>query len=195
MAESTILVICPGIHSPQLTDRFLQVLKEREIILGTPLIFPTQKYPAFSGFHILQFLQQELGEANKNALLFLSFSAGVVGAIAAALAWQQSGGRVIAFIALDGWGVPLFGNFPIHRLSHDEFTHWSSALLGSGGDSFYADPPVEHLDLWRSPDLVTGWMTEKNADGKETRTAIAQTEFLSKLLQQYLGGFCPNISG
>lgn len=194
MAESTILVICPGIHSPRLTDRFLQVLKEKEVTLGKPLIFPTQKYPAFSGFHILQFLQQELTETQKN-LVFLSFSAGVVGAIAAALAWQQSGGRVIAFIALDGWGVPLFGNFPIHRLSHDEFTHWSSALLGSGGDSFYADPPVEHLELWRSPDMVRGWAIAKNADGQETRTAIAQTEFLAVLLQQYLGGFCPNVSG
>jgi hypothetical protein len=195
MKKSTTLVICPGIHEPQLTDRFLRVLKARKIIFAPPLIFPTQKYPAFSGFHILQFLQQELPEANKNALVFLSFSAGVVGAIAAALAWQANGGQIIAFIALDGWGVPLFSNFPIHRLSHDEFTHWSSALLGSGGDSFYADPPVEHLDLWRSPDLVTGWAIAKNANGKETRTAIAQTEFLSKLLQQYLGGFCPNVSG
>jgi len=44
-------------------------------------------------------------------------------------------------------GVPLVGNFPIHRLSHDYFTHWSSAVLGSGNDSFYADPPVEHLEM------------------------------------------------
>jgi hypothetical protein len=194
MTESTTLVICPGIHEPQLTDRFLQALKEREIIRNTPLIFPTQKYPAFSGFHVVQFLQQELGEAKKNPLVFLSFSAGVVGAIAAALAWQASGGQVIAFIALDGWGVPLLGNFPIHRLSHDEFTHWSSALLGSGEESFYADPPVAHLDLWRSPDLVTGWTTKKNAAGKETRSRIAATAFLAMLLQRYLGGFCPNIS-
>ncbi|MCU0536239.1 MAG: hypothetical protein MUD14_20320 [Hydrococcus sp. Prado102] len=194
MTESTTLVICPGIHEPQLTDRFLQALKQQEILLNTPLIFPTQKYPAFSGFHVLQFLQQELKETNKNSLVFLSFSAGVVGAIAAALAWQASGGRVIAFIALDGWGVPLLGNFPIHRLSHDEFTHWSSALLGSNGDSFYADPPVDHLDLWRSPDFVTGWTTKKNVDGQQTRptTAIA---FLTMLLQRYLGGFSPNVSG
>ena len=55
-----------------------------------------------------------------------------------------------ALIAFDGWGVPLVGNFPIYRISHDQFTHWSSELLGKGDKSFYADPPVEHLDLWRS---------------------------------------------
>jgi len=46
------------------------------------------------------------------------------------------GGHVKAFVLLDGWGVPLVGNFPIHRLSHDYFTQ-SSAVLGSGNDSFY----------------------------------------------------------
>jgi hypothetical protein len=29
--------------------------------------------------------------------------------------------------------------------------------LGPGGESFYADPPVEHLALWRSPDSAVGW--------------------------------------
>jgi hypothetical protein len=193
MTESTTLIICPGIHEPQLTYRFLEALKQEEILLNTPLIFPTQKYPAFSGLSIIQFLQQELKETNKN-LIFLSFSAGVVGAIAAALTWQASGGKVIAFIALDGWGVPLLGNFPIHRLSHDEFTHWSSALLGSGGDSFYADPPVDHLDLWRSPDRVMGWTIKKNAYGKETRSLTTAIAFLTMLLQRYSGGLRPNLS-
>jgi hypothetical protein len=180
------VLICPGIHDAQLTDRFLQALKRQEIDLGMPLIFPTQEYPAFSALHVLQFLRQELDRRSDRSLLFLSFSAGVVGAMGAAWGWQQSGGKVMALIALDGWGVPLFGNFPIHRLSHDEFTHWSSALLGSGQESFYADPPVAHLDLWRSPDCVQGWMLQKTVDGKEIRSRTTAAAFLKILLHQYL---------
>jgi hypothetical protein len=180
-------VICPGIHDPKLTDRFLQALQKQSLDLGTPLIFPTQNYPAFSALHILQFLRQELQETSDRSLLLVSFSAGVVGAIGAAWAWQQSGGKVLAVIALDGWGVPLFGSFPIHRLSHDEFTHWSSALLGSGEDSFYADPPVAHLDLWRSPDLVRGWEIRTTDDGVERRSRTTAAAFLALLLERYLG--------
>jgi hypothetical protein len=73
-------------------------------------------------------------------LLLIGFSAGVVGAIAAANLWQGQGRRVAAVIAVDGWGVPQVGDFPLHRVSHDYFTHWSSAVLGAGADSFYADP-------------------------------------------------------
>ncbi|MBF2020999.1 MAG: hypothetical protein IGR93_13050 [Hydrococcus sp. C42_A2020_068] len=180
-----VVLICPGMHEPQLTDRFLQALRQESIDLGTPLIFPTQTYPAFSAWHIIQFLRQELMHRSDNSLLFISFSAGVVGAIGAAWAWQQSGGKILALIALDGWGVPLFGNFPIHRLSHDEFTHWSSALLGSGEDSFYADPGVEHLDLWRSPDLVRGWTIQKTVSGIQRRSRSTAAAFLALLLNRY----------
>jgi hypothetical protein len=92
-----------------------------------------------------------ISQLKKFPILIISFSAGVVGAIAAASIWQSIGGTIRAFIALDGWGVPLYGNFPIHRLSHDAFTHYTSSLLGSGEDSFYADPSVAHETLWRSP--------------------------------------------
>ena len=112
-------------------------------------IFPAHKYPPFSALDILHFLWRE--ELAGESLVFVSFSAGVAGAIGAAWMWQQLGGKVGAFFALDGWGVPLGGNFPIHRISHDCFTHWSSATLGSGGESFYADSAIEHLDLWRVP--------------------------------------------
>ncbi|NJK53546.1 MAG: hypothetical protein HC936_13370 [Leptolyngbyaceae cyanobacterium SU_3_3] len=61
---------------------------------------------------------------------------------------------------MDGWGVPLGGDFPIYRVSHDRFTHWSSAWWVAGLDSFYADPAVAHLDLWRSPQTVQGrWVS------------------------------------
>lgn len=90
-------------------------------------------------------------------ILLIGFSAGVVGAAILASFWQKFGGRVVALIALDGWGVPLGRSFPVHRVSHDPFTHWSSALLGAGQANFYASPAVGHLDLWRSPQVVQGW--------------------------------------
>lgn len=186
------LVICPGIHNPKLTDRFLAGVSEvweaenprqHPPIVDRVKIFPAHKHPPFSAIDIFHFLcsQQLAGES----LVFVSFSAGVVGAIGAAWMWQQIGGRVGAFFALDGWGVPLGGNFPLHRISHDRFTHWSSAILGSGGDSFYAHPPVEHLDLWRSPQTAKGWHIRQTADGIETVTPITAAIFLVHLLKRY----------
>ncbi len=186
------LVICPGIHDPKLTDCFLERLSEvwgdaeprQNTQKSYPVkIFPAHKHLAFSSLDILHFLcSQELaGES----LVFVSFSAGVVGAIGAAWMWQQMGGKVAAFIALDGWGVPLGGNFPIHRISHDRFTHWSSAILGSGGDGFYADRPVAHLDLWRSPQTAQGWQISQTADGTETAKPATAATFLVHLLKQY----------
>ncbi|MBD2072237.1 hypothetical protein H6F93_32725 [Leptolyngbya sp. FACHB-671] len=174
------LIICPGIHPPELTASFLAGLED---VTRTPLreltnyfIFPSDRYPPYSAFHILETLYAWIGKPCKNSeqpdqnlstnllpssshasLVFLSFSAGVVGAIGAARTWQRSGGQVKAFIAVDGWGVPLRGEFPLYRLSHDFFTHWSSAPLGAAAESFYADPPVPHLELWRSPQTVWGY--------------------------------------
>jgi len=113
------------------------------------LIFPTQDYLALAAFQILQFCAIAL-IPKTSPLVFISFSAGVVGAIGAAWGWQLLGG-VWAFIAIDGWGVAAFGNFPIYRLSHDYFTHWSSALLGSGEDSFM----LIHLwSIWKCGDRL-----------------------------------------
>ena len=115
-------------------------------------VFPVEQAPPFSALHISSFLtsclnppvswlgksRSTLGVADqrKFGLTFICFSAGVVGGIGAAHLWQSHFGPVRAFIALDGWGVPLFGDFPIYRFSHDEFTHRSSGLLGAGEDSF-----------------------------------------------------------
>ncbi|MCY7384866.1 MAG: hypothetical protein LH628_20245 [Microcoleus sp. CAN_BIN18] len=186
------LVICPGIHDPKLTDCFLARLSEvwgdaepqQNTQTSYPVkIFPAHKHPPFSALDIFHFLccQELAGES----LVFVSFSAGVVGAIGAAWMWQQIGGKVGAFIALDGWGVPLGGNFPIHRISHDRFTHWSSAILGSGGESFYADPPVAHLDLWREPQTAQGWQISQTADRIETTKPATAATFLVHLLKQY----------
>jgi hypothetical protein len=185
------LVICPGIHDLQLTQDFLEALHSSETSnlssrwTDKVLIFPTQDYPAYSAIHILEFLQRHFGQMPP--LVFISFSAGVAGAIGAAWGWQLSGGQVKAFIAFDGWGVPLYGNFPIHRLSHDYFTHWSSALLGAGEESFYADPAIAHLDFWQKPNLCRGWWIHPAEAGKpEQRTYTTAAQFVNRLLQVYV---------
>lgn len=132
--------------------------------------------------HILEFLQQKYRGQVLPKLIIISFSAGVVGAISAAWGWQLMGGKIEALIAFDGWGVPLVGNFPIYRISHDYFTHWSSSLLGKGDKSFYADPPVNHLDLWRSPQQVIGWRVELTLDGKESHNQCSLRTFFNLLL-------------
>ena len=180
-------IICPGIHPPELTESFVTELGLGKICQsGDVLIVPTKDYPVYSGWHILQFVCDRLPicpptDQPTSPLVFISFSAGVVGAIAAATAWRRLGGTVKAFIALDGWGVPLFGDFPIYRVSHDEFTHRSSALMGSGEESFYADPAVEHLELWRSPQTARGWWVNREGE-RELSTAA---EFLTMLLQRF----------
>lgn len=171
-------LIIPGIHGQKLTDSFVEVLTQKQINLQDILVLPTEKYPPFSAFHILYFLLHSNYSSNSlKELTIISFSAGVVGAIGTAWILSQLGGKIRAFIALDGWGVPLGGNFPIYRLSHDEFTHYTSALLGTGADSFYADPPVEHLDMWRSPDIVSGWRI--NSQG---RSPIKMIDFIMAII-------------
>ncbi|WP_293335982.1 hypothetical protein [Microcoleus sp. CAWBG58] len=186
------LVICPGVHEPKLTDCFLAGLsgiwavaadRQNQQILNSVKIFPAHKHPPFSALDIFHFLCSQ--ELTGESLVFVSFSAGVVGAIGAAWMWQQIGGKVGAFFALDGWGVPLGGNFPIHRISHDRFTHWSSAIIGSGEDSFYADPPVPHLELWRQPQTAQGWQITHAPDGIERAKPATAATFLVHLLKQY----------
>lgn len=178
--------ICPGIHDPLFTQNFLQGLGEfsrpQSLDLESSLVFPTQNYPAYSASHILQFLEDRW--ANKGTvpeLVFIGFSAGVVGAIGAAWGWRLQGRTVNALIAIDGWGVPLYGDFPIYRLSHDYFTHWSSSLLGSGLGSFYAQPAVSHLDLWRMPDQVQGWQV----GDRTLNPKLTAAEFIIEILQRH----------
>ncbi len=190
--QDSSVIICPGVHEPQLTQQFLEGLNDSETGKVSScwrkkvLIFPADDYPAYSTVQILEFLQRHSGLL-ETPLVFISFSAGVAGAIGAAWGWQMLGGTVKAFFAFDGWSVPLYGSFPIHRISHDYFTHWSSALLGGGEDSFYADPAVEHLDLWRSPHTCKGWWVRPAVDGKpEQRTYTTAAHFVNQLLQVYI---------
>lgn len=189
------VIICPGVHDPELTQGFLAGMGDR---LSEAMVFPAAHYPAYSPIHILDFIRRQLSNPlqahvlQPMPLVFIAFSAGVVGAIGAAHGWQWMGGKVKALIALDGWGVPLYGNFPIHRVSHDCFTHRSSTLLGAGGDTFYADPSRSHLELWRSPQTVQGWWSTPSSPLSRflgtpapppTRTTLSR--FLLGLLTQY----------
>jgi hypothetical protein len=175
------LIICPGIHDPHLTQEFLEGLQWKDT---NCLVFPAEDDPAYSAVHVSEFLRSHL--PLQASISLISFSAGVVGAIGAAWTWQLWGGQVKAFFALDGWGVPLAGNFPIYRLSHDYFTHWSSALLGTGEDSFYADPPVDHLDLWRSPHTVPGWRVHSDSSRTvQPRSPTTAANFLQQVLASH----------
>jgi hypothetical protein len=155
------LVLCPGIHDPALTSCFWDAIEQVKLpIFGLPklpqpYIFPQAQQWGFSPVHVFQFLRQSAPIAEP--LVLVGFSAGVAGMAGAAWAWQQQGGTLRALIALDGWGVPLYGTAPIYRLSHDGFTHWSGQGLGMGRDPFYAEPGVPHLEFWRSPHEAWGW--------------------------------------
>jgi len=192
------IIICPGIHEPDLTESFrvgLSDLVSNSSVSQKPaniLVYPGKDLLVLSAFHILEFLRvsvahrrYRLGNQLKSPIIFISFSAGVVGAIGAACLWQLLGGRVKAFIAIDGWGVPLQGNFPIHRMSHDYFTHWSSCLLGSGQNNFYAEPAVDHLSMWKSPQTVQGWWVDSSIGIFPPKGHLTASEFLLMLLKRY----------
>lgn len=209
-AAAAILVICPGLHGPELTAGFVAAL-EGALALASPdggglggasrqsqAIGASQgenraqdsggdrvlaacwtlppELPPYSPRHVENFVQAQWQRAVQSPaslapetpLIWLGFSAGVVGAIAAARQWQRRGGQVRRFIAFDGWGVPLGRAFPCYRFSHDRFTALSCEALGRSQGYFYAAPAVDHLSLWRSPDRAwghwrqTGWEREDN---------------------------------
>ena len=193
------VVLCPGIHSQKLTHKFLCELFPAS---SSVVVFPTERYPAYSGWHLIQFLEAQrlnssMNGAKSHSVLLVGFSAGVVAAIAAAWYWKIMGRSVKAIIAIDGWGVPLYGNFPIHRMSHDFFTHLSSTVSEKLGDCFYADPSVEHLDLWRSPASVRGRWVNYAAERSPSvwepwvspisplSTQATAADFLQTLLNRY----------
>lgn len=190
------VLICPGMHETALTQSFIAGVRS-SLKPGAKeefeqwLVYPTDKYPAYSMIHMLHFLRHDLASTERfrsrlqAPLVVIAFSAGVVGAIGAALAWQQMGGVIKALIAVDGWGVPLYGDFPIHRISHDSFTHWSSALIGTGEDNFYADPAVDHLELWRSPQTAQGYWVSTRQPASQQPMPMSAAVFIIGLLERY----------
>ncbi|BDA67586.1 hypothetical protein CAL7716_017520 [Calothrix sp. PCC 7716] len=181
------IIICPGINNPALTEKFVTCLYDKitDGLVGNNyvnlLTVPADGILPLSGLHIFEFLRHRL-KSNLDPVTFIGFSAGVVGAIAAAHLWQLQSGKVEAFIAIDGWGVPLLGDFPIYRMSHDYFTHWSSLVLGSGQYNFYADPAVEHLQMWENPQAVQGWLVDSKID-PPYQQRLSAVEFLYKVMQ------------
>ena len=199
------VIICPGIHETALTTSFILGLLELNPDIFSCLssvkilIYLGEGLKTLSAFHILYFLFEKIEDV-KSPVVFIGFSAGVVGALQAAYLWQILGGQVRAFIAIDGWGVPLAGNFPIHTISHDYFTHRSLLRLVSGNNNFYAQPAVKHLEIWRSPQSVGGWWVNpksqshksqshksQNNKSQENNSKIYLTvaEFLHMLLKHY----------
>lgn len=181
------IALCPGFHSPDLTRAFYQQLHTVSLPNQQLLVFPSDRFPAYDSLAVLRFLHEQLSRNPPDdwltqPLTLIGFSAGAVAAVGAALMLEALGSQIQAVFVLDGWGVPVAGRFPTHRLSHDRFTHWSSALLGTGQDSFYAEPAVDHLELWRSPQTVNGfWINPSTAVAVPT-TAL---QFLAHWLQHY----------
>ena len=180
------VIICPGIHQTRLTDRFLESLlfdNSNSLMLSEKekyLIFSTESFPAYSPLHIYQWLDKP--EIVAEELFFICFSAGVVGGMGAALALRWKQVKIKGFVAVDGWGVPLLGDFPIYRFSHDYFTHWSSALLGTGKEAFYCDPPVPHLTLWERPETCTGWIVRCD-ENIETKIKSSARKYLQQIIK------------
>ena len=184
------VIICPGIHKASLTTSFISGLSELNPDIFSCassvkiLIYSCEGLKTLSAFHILYFLFEKIEDV-KSPIVFIGFSAGVVGALQAAYLWQILGGRVRAFIAIDGWGVPLAGNFPIHTVSHDYFTHRSLLDFVRGNNNFYAQPAVEHLEIWRSPQSVLGWWVNPKLQTKSSKRYLNLAEFLHMLLKHY----------
>lgn len=170
-----MLIICPGVHGTDWTESCLRGLFPQ----GSPPTFLINQGLPYGAYGVINQLAQAQVAPNE-PLVWLAFSAGVVAASAAATYWHHQGGNVCALIALDGWGVPLAADFPSYRLSHDHFTHWSSQLLGSGLQNFYADPAVPHAQLWQQPQWVQGWQV--SGDQRRVTTAAV---FIRQILQEH----------
>ena len=179
------VLICPGFHPPALTAQFVRSVFGSGAAGFTPSSSSLDLVQQASNLDscdrlcplvveafcanpvaIFDWMSRTLGPPETvDPILAVGFSGGVVGIAGALTLWQQQGGQVAKLIAIDGWGMPLFG-LPVCRVSHDWFTHWSTLPLGAGKVNFYADPPVEHLQMWACPDQVLGqveavWQTRK----------------------------------
>ena len=173
------VIVCPGFNQAELTDGLVQSLPQftRPYIVRSLPISP---------FEIYQWLSDTLGNpATQPPLVGIGFSAGVVGLAGAFLLWQQAGGKVAQLFAIDGWGVPVLG-LNVIRISHDRFTHLTTLPLGAGEVNFYADPGVDHLDLWGSPDQVMGRTVPWWQIAAGTGEIISAKDFLVHFLAQNL---------
>ena len=168
------IYICPGFHDSALTERFVRSLPS----FTQPKVFSA--FPA-DPVAVFRWLTRQ-ASVSTAPITAIGFSAGVVGMAGALTLWQQQSGKVARFFAIDGWGMPVVG-LPVCRLSHDEFTHWSSLPLGAGKVNFYADPSVAHLAMWETPEQVHGWQTKGWDRGNTQGIAISARDFLTQQLR------------
>lgn len=134
--------------------------------------------PIGQPFTLPWLLQPHQAPNLNHPLQIIAFSAGVVAAYPLVLAWQRMGGQV-QLLALDGWGMPLLGVENVHRISHDRWTHtttyWPSPQESAG--YFYADPAVDHLSLWKSPQATLGI-----GDANGSAQVMTALEFITAVL-------------
>ncbi|PSN18907.1 hypothetical protein C7271_10085 [filamentous cyanobacterium CCP5] len=175
------LIICSGFHDPEATQQLMADLGrylpgDRRSL--SVYVHPTPADGIWAPI-ATRSLRQRL-DSILEPIIFLAFSAGVLTAASVARhRHYQTPGQVLALFAVDGWGVPLSEPFPVHRLSHDHFTHITSA--GRCGDHFYADPAVDHLQLWQRPSLTTGLALP-------SQTPTTAAEFITGWLAHYCMG-------
>lgn len=209
-----IVVICPGIHPPELTQEFVAALEAAiasqahtptvsrapEQVVTQPnaaeelklWVLPSETAP-YGPDLIRRYVLEKWRAAGLSLgypTAWIGFSAGVVGAVATARRWQREGGQVQGFIAVDGWGVPLGDRFPRFRLGHDRFTAQSCEWLGASDGHFYCDPAVEHLALWRSPQQCLGhWQPNLSSPFKLDLGSLGDRQSIeaAPLLAQLLG--------
>ena len=183
-SASPIFVICGGIHPPALTQSFVTSFQEN-INVGdqSPVcVIPNREIAPYDVKQIDRFLNSKYHEVKAiSPLVFIGFSAGVVGVLGAARKWQREGGLIRCLFAFDGWGVPLWESFPCHRLSHDSFSHHTAHLLGGSNHSFYAEPMVDHLDLWGNSLLLEGYFCIRDRQYQQKMTIV---EFLNQELSE-----------
>ena len=182
------LVICPGVHPSVWTHSFLNQLDDqlaKQLPTGKQIdrVIPTHQNAPWSAYALRTFMESQM--ASHAPLIFVAFSAGCVAAMGVARYWVEQGRPVAAVIALDGWGLPVTGPFDTYRLSHDAFTHQTSAYLGAGNKSFYADPPVSHQYLWCQPAQVTGWQVNNLSADPRSETPTTALAFLVGCLSEY----------
>ncbi|EDX84670.1 hypothetical protein S7335_2367 [Synechococcus sp. PCC 7335] len=173
------VVVCPGFNQAELTEGLVRSLPQftRPYVVPSLPILP---------FDIYQWLSDTFGNpATQPPLIGIGFSAGVVGLAGAFLLWQQAGGKVAQLFAIDGWGVPVLG-LNVIRISHDRFTHLTTLLIGAGELNFYADPGVDHLSLWGSPDQAMGRAVPWWQVAARTGEVMSAKDFLVQSLAQNL---------
>jgi hypothetical protein len=186
--NQAILLVCGGLHPPGYTDQICNVIAADDMLSTSPRVVMEASPQVLSAFALRRELEAALSNASlasvdSPGLIIWAFSAGCVGAATLATYWQQYRGPVLALFMVDGWGVPRDPQIPVHRLSHDRFTHDTSGCLGRGDEDFYAEPAVPHLDLWRHPQAVTGYIATPNRPAEQTTAA----SFLCQRSRAYLG--------